>query len=285
MQARRILVLSAITIIPLSLVFACGSDPVVNVTPDSGNPDVGSPDVVAPDGGSPDVTPDGAAADSAADALTDGGRPPKGVRLANMRAIPLDFCIWPKGGQMPAMPMFADAGGIPPGAVSTWARYDSLSLDFSLRYTPAGSPCAADAGFNTTNQLGDTAPYRTFWTTDKGTLLGSGFFDVTQPTAGKDTVLFDRMQSSSATLQFVPDGDASAPVPITHGVPVLLTPGVSGQLVGDVPGVGTPPVRLFKSVTGGVARIFMTGNAILVCDELAPAVGVLSDCRNTVRAP
>lgn len=279
MHTRRLLVLSAVTLVPLSVVFACGSDSVSNVTPDSGNPDVGSPDVTS------DVAPDGGPKDSGSDALTDGGRPPKGVRLANMRGIALDFCIWPKGGQMPTLPVFAGSGGIPAGAVSTWAPFDGVAADFSLRYTPAGSTCAEDAGFNTTNQTGNAAPYRTFWTSDKGSILGSGLFDVTTPTAGKDTILFDRMQSTSSTLQFVPDADAGPAVPITNGVAVMLTPGVAGQLIGDVPGVGTPPPRPFKPVTGGIARIFMTGTAILVCDELAPAIGALSDCRNTVRAP
>ncbi len=236
------------------------------------------------------VLPDGSAdapSDAPTDAALDAGVPATGYRLANMTGSALDFCIWGQGDVEPTLPAFAGSGGVPAGAVSAYFPFAKMAANFSVKYTPAGSTCAAaaDAGFNEFTETGNGAPHRTRWTTSQGSLLGGGFLDTTTATAGKETVLFTRMQSGSSTLTFVPDNDAGPSVTIQNNVPTLLDPNVTGSLVGAVPTIGTPSPRPFKTTSGGIVRVFLTGSQILVCDELAPPNGALSDCRPTVRAP
>lgn len=249
--------------------------------PDGGMADAGTPDAGTPDAGRPDAgTPDAGA--------SDGGARLPGIRLANFSGAPLDFCVWNTGMPVPTQAAFHPAG-VPSGAVSDFFPFRGLVVNYNLLLVPPGVGCVTDAGFVVTTQLGDSALYRTRWYTRTGSPFGGGMFESVTPNRAGETVFFAQMQSTNARVTFVPDSDggvdAGPPISISPTAPTLLPPGVPGMLVGDVPFVGTPPPRPFVGQAGGVVRIFMTGTEILVCDNLAPPVGNLSDCRPSVRAP
>ncbi len=215
----------------------------------------------------------------------DSGRPTYGLRFANLSADTLDLCVRPQGSPY-AGPMFEASGGVRPNTVSAYVEFDFLSVNYLQKLVPLGATCTTTGtGFNETMQPGNGVKHRTYWYAGRGSPLAGGFFEGPAPTAGKDTLYFTRTQSINARVEFVPN-DVSLPhVTLSPLQPTLLDPGVPGQLVGDIPGTGTPPPRPFQAVSDGVLRIVLTATAILVCDDLAPPVGTESDCRPSVRAP
>jgi hypothetical protein len=245
----------------------------------------GSTDAVPADAPQADgaIAPEDAAVVADSGPGVDAGASGQGLRLANFSTMPLDICVRTIGGVY-GDPAFLSSGGVATGSVSAHATYDFLAANFFIKYVPLGRTCTATGtGFNETQQPGNLAPGRTFWFTGRGSPFAGGFLDGIPPTRAQETILFTKMLSINTTLRFVPDDVAMPAVAISATQPTLLMP-VPGHLEGNVPGEGTPPPRPFLPQAGGVTRIFVTGSVITVCDELAPPIGALSDCRPTVRA-
>lgn len=259
---------------------------------DAGSGDAGEVDSGTPDAGPADAGGDAgfdAGLDAGVDAGVDAGRPDAGnvpgIRFANFSNRTLDFCVW--NGAPPAQAAFHPTG-IAPGEVSDYFPFAGLVVNSSFLLVPPGVGCVTDAGFNVTMMGGNSTRHRSYWYTGTGSPLAGSMLEDVALNPGGDVVLFTRMLSSSAALTFTPfdDGGIDAgPISIVPGTATLVPGGLVGVFTGNVPGQGVPPARPFASVDGGLVRVFVTGSAIVVCDNLAPPVGILSDCRTTVRAP
>ena len=208
------------------------------------------------------------------------------MRFANLSASAHDFCIKKSAmDTFPTLPVFAAQGGIPPMSVSYWyTAPDALALRFVFRVVTAGAPCESAAFYETIPPMQNLVTYRTYWKLDTGSPFAGGFYDTEAATPAKDTIILRRMYASSA-VTFLPDDDAGGPVVFPFTGTTLLEPGHPGKLTVDYGSVPDPAPRELAPTAGGLTTIYTAGLTVLVCDELAPPVGHLTDCRATVRAP
>jgi hypothetical protein len=277
---------------------------------DSGNVDGGGAADAGGDGGG---ALDGAPLDRA-DAA-DGGAPPTDAsappsdaaalpgdllfRFAHMEPSELpervDVCMIATSGPTTGttIQMYEATSGIGRYEVGAWRVLEHG--EHTLELILPGGTCDDDPLYTTSiTQDGLGGPRRTTYTLFS---LGIGI----QGTAAGDRVFppdaddNDRIRFQPAiiedptTLTFE---DALGTVPI--GAPAdygLVMGGRSGMLTLTFDdGAPAPVTRAYEALAGGHTTVFARGSSgaavgLTVCDDFAPPVGQLSDCRDSVRAP
>jgi hypothetical protein len=221
--------------------------------------------------GGTDATPSDVAADDTGDDAGTGSY----FRVANLRSETFVVCYRLTGTTAYTGPLYEAEGGLATDQVSDWIPIENRNYD--VIYVLPGAGCSGTYVFSSSITLAASVGSARLSLFVRPTSSG-GFLSGGAVTAGKDTVYY---RPDSRNASFVPDADPTAAVPLTFITPTLLDGEVVGKIVLTFSGASRP----FKTKAGGKATVFGHDEKLIVCDDLAPPIGHLSDCSAGVRLP